>query len=324
VTKVWSVTTCWVGPYPTRDSPPRFTLPAIFTPPVTALLDADIPLKGTQPLLMQSTIMVAKSKIEYPPVQVGKASGIKIGPDDTPAVPHPPPQLPPPQATRMTHPQVEWAPSPHVQTTQKVEYYILMDKAWARPRDMTNNCIPPSSAANPGILLRPASPSTPFEFLFNITTQTYGDFNITDGMPLPLLRYSISKLVGLPRVCGLAHDNNIVVKVLWRAANYNDVDIRSLIDGGANICITGLLDLLVEVVSIPPLPISVATMTGGISVDDCCTKKGLLPLTIDDRSSYYEPCYYCKNAVETIISPQAILAASDVLVRWTQTGHKNG
>jgi hypothetical protein len=29
-------------------------------------------------------------------------------------------------------------------------------------------------------------------------------------------------------------------------------------------------------------------------------------------------------AVETIISPQAILASSDVLVTWTQTGHKDG
>jgi hypothetical protein len=103
-----------------------------------------------------------------------------------------------------------------------------------------------------------------------------------------------------------------------------DLAVKLLIDGRANICITGLLDLLVEVVSIPPLPISVATMAGGISMDDCCTKKGFLPLTMDNRSSYYQPCYYCKNAVETIISLQAILAASDVLMRWTQTGHKDG
>ncbi len=122
----------------------------------------------------------------------------------------------------------------------------------------------------------------------------------------------------------MAHDNDIVVKVLRTAANYNDVDIRSLIDGGANICITGLLNLLVEVVSIPPLPISVTIMTGGNSLYNCCTKKGLLPLTMDNGSSYYQPCYYCKNAIETIISPQAILAASDVLMRWTQTGHKDG
>jgi hypothetical protein len=84
------------------------------------------------------------------------------------------------------------------------------------------------------------------------------------------------------------------------------------------------LDILVDVVSIAPLPISVATKTGDISMDDCCTKKGLIPLSLTDRSVYYQPCYYCKNAVETIISPQAILASSDVLVTWTQTGHKDG
>jgi hypothetical protein len=45
---------------------------------------------------------------------------------------------------------------------------------------------------------------------------------------------------------------------------------------------------------------------------------------LDDGAVYYQPCYYCKNAVETIISPQAILTASDVLIHWTQTGHKDG
>ena len=82
--------------------------------------------------------------------------------------------------------------------------------------------------------------------------------------------------------------------------------------------------LLVEVVSIAPLPILVATKNGDISLDDCCTKRGLLPSTLADGTVYYQPCYYCKNAVETIISPQAILVASDVLIRWTQTGHKDG
>jgi hypothetical protein len=51
---------------------------------------------------------------------------------------------------------------------------------------------------------------------------------------------------------------------------------------------------------------------------------GLLPLTLADGSFYYQLCYYCKYAVETIISLQAILAASDVLMQWTQTGHKDG
>jgi hypothetical protein len=68
-----------------------------------------------------------------------------------------------------------------------------------------------------------------------------------------------------------------------------------LVDGGANICITGILDLLVDVESIAPLPISVATNGGVASVDDCCTKKGLLPISLNDGSIYYQPCFYCKK-----------------------------
>ena len=63
-----------------------------------------------------------------------------------------------------------------------------------------------------------------------------------------------------------------MVKVLQAAINYDEFDIWSLIDAGANICITGLLNLLVKVVTITPLPISVATKKGGISLDDCCAK----------------------------------------------------
>jgi hypothetical protein len=110
-----------------ENIPPWFSLPALFTPPVTSLLDAGFPLKCTQPLPMHSTIIVAKTEMEDPPVQVGKARGLTIWTDDTPAVPCPHPQPPPPQATWMTRPRVEWAPSPHVRTTQKVEYNILLE-----------------------------------------------------------------------------------------------------------------------------------------------------------------------------------------------------
>jgi hypothetical protein len=135
---------------------------------------------------------------------------------------------------------------------------------------------------------------------------------------------SVTHVVGLPWVCGLSLDTDLVVRVSRATTSVENWDHKSLMDGGANICLTGDEDLLVDVVDIPPLPISVATKTGDISMDDCCTKKGLLPLPLADGSVYYQPCYYCKNAVETIISPQAILASSDVLVRWTQTGHKDG
>ena len=45
---------------------------------------------------------------------------------------------------------------------------------------------------------------------------------------------------------------------------------------------------------------------------------------MEDGSVFYQPCYFCKNVVETIISPQAIVAGSDVFVTWQQTGHKDG
>ncbi len=72
----------------------------------------------------------------------------------------------------------------------------------------------------------------------------------------------------------------VVVWVSRATTTSNEWDNPSLMDGGANICLTGVLDLLVQVVLIAPLLISVATKTGDISLDDCCTKRGLQPLTL--------------------------------------------
>ncbi len=74
---------------------------------------------------------------------------------------------------------------------------------------------------------------------------------------------------------------------------------------------------------IPPLPISVA-VEGNLLIDDCCTVRGRTPLQLDDGSIYWQVCYYCKNAVETIISPQAIVDSSDVFQSWHQTGYRHG
>jgi hypothetical protein len=83
-------------------------------------------------------------------------------------------------------------------------------------------------------------------------------------------------------------------------------------DGGANICLTGDLSILVGVVDIPPMPITVATAGSNPTLDDSCTKRGFLPLTLPDGFIYWQLCFFCTNAAETIISPQAILASSDV------------
>jgi len=100
--------------------------------------------------------------------------------------------------------------------------------------------------------------------------------------------------------------------------------VAKLIDGGANICVTGDLSTLVNVEEIPPMPISVAIAGDDISSDDCCTKRGYTPLTLDDGNLYWQICYYYANVVETIISPQAVIATSNVFTSWTQTGYNDG
>jgi len=94
-------------------------------------------------------------------------------------------------------------------------------------------------------------------------------------------------------------------------------------DAGANICLTGDLGILADAVDIPPLPITVALNGNCSSVDDCCTMRGYIPLALLDNTIHWQLCYYSANAVETIISPQAILSSSDLFASWTMTGYKD-
>jgi hypothetical protein len=87
----------------------------------------------------------------------------------------------------------------------------------------------------------------------------------------------------------------------------------SLVDGGANICVTGDIALLSDVISTPPLPILVA-LHGKSTMDDCCTARGRLPIQLDDGSVFWQQCYYSNSTVETIISPQAIVNSSNVFL----------
>jgi hypothetical protein len=158
-----------------------------------------------------------------------------------------------------------------------VEYNIPLDKARCPPPVY----IPQGSIMDPSLLVRPASPTTPFEFPFDIphdtTTTGFGDY-VPHGDTMD----SVTRVVGLPRVFGLKGVEQSYAKVTRTAIPMDAIDNPSLMDGGANICITGVLSLLIDVVSIPPLPISVATKSGSISLDDCCTKRGLIPLELSD------------------------------------------
>ncbi len=92
-------------------------------------------------------------------------------------------------------------------------------------------------------------------------------------------------------------------------------------DAGANICLTGDLSILANAVDIPPLPITAALNENGSSLDDCCTKKGYIPLTLSDGTIHCQLCYNSANAAETIISLQAILGSSDLFASWTMIGY---
>ncbi len=96
-----------------------------------------------------------------------------------------------------------------------------------------------------------------------------------------------------------------------------------MVDGGSNVCITGDLQCLVNIVNIPPIPITVVLEGGPWMLDDYITKQGLLSLTLPDGTTYCQSCYYCANMVETIISLAAILASSDEVFYSTQVGCKD-
>jgi hypothetical protein len=96
-----------------------------------------------------------------------------------------------------------------------------------------------------------------------------------------------------------------------------------MVDSGSNVCVTRNLGGLLDVVDIKPTTISVTLEGAPASYDDCITKRGLLPLSLSDGTTYYQTCFYCANMVETMILPAAILASSDVFCSWTQEGFKD-
>jgi hypothetical protein len=96
-----------------------------------------------------------------------------------------------------------------------------------------------------------------------------------------------------------------------------------LIDGRSNICAMGDLSKLLNVEDITAINISVAFEGTSSSLDGKITKPGLLPLTLYDGTIYYQTCFYFANMIDTILSPMAILASSDVFYFWNQEGCKD-
>ncbi len=144
-------------------------------------------------------------------------------------------------------------------------------------------------------------------------------FNATDSdAPLSSPHDSVTHLFGSPWVCGiLVGDGTSLVRITPEGSTC------LMVNGGSNVLVTGDLWILVSVVDILPIPISVALEGAPSTFDNCITKQGLLPLTLSDGTTYYQPCYYCANMVETTISLAAVLASLDQFFYWTQVGCKD-
>jgi len=178
--------------------------------------------------------------------------------------------------------------------TKLVHFSIPLDKARPAPQSFT--ATPRGSILDLQRPNRSRSPTTPFEFPF----EHVGRSNTTPVNDRPGLVFRIATADRAQRAG------------------------PKLMDGGANLCITGDLEALQHVEAITPFPLSTATISPLTTDNDCCTKIGYISLPLSDGTTYSQPCYYCKNATETIISPDAILASSEIFTRWTQDGHRDG
>jgi hypothetical protein len=181
---------------------------------------------------------------------------------------------------------------------------------------------PPPSESNPcppGCLLDGLTCSdSPTTVIIDLCANQSLDSTLAELSPLPSITDSITHIVCSPRVCGI--HGNMRLSITMRKVT---TTTNQMIDGRSNVCVTGDLGSLLDVVDIKPITKSVALEGYPTLYNDCITKQGLLPLLLSDSTTYYQTCFYCANMVDTIISLAVVLASSDVFYSWTQEGFKD-
>ena len=97
----------------------------------------------------------------------------------------------------------------------------------------------------------------------------------------------------------------------------------ALADTGANCCLCKDESKIVNVHSITPVPIGVATTPKQATDVTYCDKMGYLPLPRTEGDIHMQPCYYTPLASSDIMSPESIMAHSQDIVQWVQRGYKS-
>jgi hypothetical protein len=96
----------------------------------------------------------------------------------------------------------------------------------------------------------------------------------------------------------------------------------SLVDGGANVCITNDPTLLVDIIEIDP--ISLGRVVGNKSTSLFCMHKGFLLTPLLDSSVNYQPFLVYPDAMDTFLSPEHIINNNHKFACWCQEGSKMG
>jgi hypothetical protein len=128
--------------------------------------------------------------------------------------------------------------------------------------------------------MRPPSPTT-ITTMLDLRKDQVMESIMAQMSEAPSILDSVTHVVCSPRVCGVRGDDGPsvqIMRVTESTANGN------LIDGGSNVCITGDLNILLNVVDIMPIDILVALNRKLSSLDDKISKRGLLPLTLSDST----------------------------------------
>ena len=94
-------------------------------------------------------------------------------------------------------------------------------------------------------------------------------------------------------------------------------------DTGANVCMSPYTDALMDVHNIPPVPVGLAVETNNTQDIAYCKQMGYLPIPRLDNTIHLQPVLSNADATDFIISPEAILQASDDFYMYTQKGYKD-
>ena len=111
-------------------------------------------------------------------------------------------------------------------------------------------CVPPSFPPNSlfDLTSRPISPTS---VTIDLRANQELDSTLAQLPDLPSIMDSVTHVVCSPRVCGV-HGDSSSIKL-----HNNMLKAQKMVDGGSNVCVTGDIGLLLDVIDVEPFAISI-------------------------------------------------------------------